>query len=71
MGCYLPQGGPWYYPRENFEIFYIFDARMCILECRIGIVYGDDNMAVVETSGEKQYELTIFAYLDVNRLHPL
>ena len=53
------------------NFFNIFDARMWILECRIGIGYGDDNMAVVETSGEKQYELTIFAYLDVNRLHPL
>ena len=33
-----------YYPRENFDIS---DARIYILECRIGIVYGDDNMAVV------------------------
>ena len=37
----------------NFDICY---ARMCILECRIGIVYGDDNVTmvgfVVETSGE-------------------
>ena len=44
--------GPGYYPRENFDIF---DARMFILECIIGIVYGDDNMEVVgfvvETGG--------------------
>ena len=36
----------------NFDICY---ARMCICECRIGIVYGNDNVAVVgfvvETSG--------------------
>ena len=59
-----------YNPRGNFDIC---DARMCILECRIGIVYGDDNMAVVgfvvETGGEKEYEWTIFAFLAGNRLY--
>jgi len=38
-----------YYPRENFDIC---DARMRILECRIGIVYGDDNMTVIGFVGE-------------------
>ena len=61
-----------YNPRENVDIC---DARMCILECRIGIVYGDDNMTVVgfvvETGGEKEYEWTIFAFLAGNRLYPL
>ena len=46
-----------YNPRENLDIC---DARMYILECRIGIVYGDDNMVVVgfvvKTGGEKEYE---------------
>ena len=49
----LPQGVRGYKPPENVDIF---NTSMCILECRIGIVYGEDNMAVVgflfETSGD-------------------
>ena len=71
-GFSLPHGGPGYNSRKNFDIC---DARMCILECRIGIVYGDDNMTVVgfvvEAGGEKEYEWTIFAFLAGNRLYPL
>ena len=33
-----------YYPRETVYTFY---APLCILECRIGIVYGYDNVVVV------------------------
>ena len=40
----LPLGSPGYYPRENVDTFY---ARMCILECSICMVYGDDNISVV------------------------
>ena len=48
---------------------------MCILVCRIGIVYGDDNMEVVglwlKSVGEKEYEWTILAFLAGNRQYPL
>ena len=33
-----------YYPRENVYTFYV---TFFILECRIGIVYGYDNVVVV------------------------
>ena len=51
---------------------------MCILECRIGIDFGDDNMAVVrfvvetgEGEGKRMDKFRIFAFLAGNRLYTL
>ena len=45
-GCPSSKVVQGYHPRENVDTY---NARigLCILECRIGLVYDDDNMAVV------------------------